>query len=161
MEPEITLLSVFLIASLIFKISRKRYEWALSGRIAMSAMLVLTGVAHFVFAPGMTLMLPEAIPFRTGIIYITAILELLAAAGLQCSRFKRQIAYGLVLFFILLLPANIYAACRHINMETAAFDGDGPATLWCRVPLQFGFIAWVYFSVIHQSRNARAEKAGK
>jgi uncharacterized membrane protein len=54
----------------------------------------------------------------------------------------------LIILFILMLPANIYAAIKHINYETAAYDGKGIGYLWIRIPMQVLFILWVlYFSV--------------
>ncbi len=121
----------------------------------MSAMLVLTGIAHFVFAKGMVLTLPESISVRRIIIYITVILELLAAIGLHLSDRRRVTGLLLLLFFILLLPANIYAAHRHVYIETANFDGDGTASLVYGVPSPFVFIAWVYFFVLYKKERHR------
>jgi hypothetical protein len=44
-----------------------------------------------------------------------------------------------------MLPANIHAAIKHINYETAAYDGKGIRYLWIRVPMQVLFIVWVYY----------------
>ena len=77
--PEIILISVFLIGLIILKIIHKEYRFALSGRIAMAAMLVVTGIAHFVFAEGMSLMLPDFVPYKFELVYFTGVLELMAA----------------------------------------------------------------------------------
>src|SRR5690606_28528746 len=131
------------------KMIRKKYLFALSARIAMAAMLVTTAIAHVVFAEGMSMMLPDVIPYKTGLVYITGALEAMAAVGLLIPTYKRVTGWLLIVFFVLLLPANIYAAMNHVNLETAAFDGDGPSYLWYRIPLQVFFIAWVYFSCIN------------
>jgi len=52
MKPLIVLLSVFFISLLTTKFVRGQYEFALSGRIAMSAMLVFTALGHFAFTEG-------------------------------------------------------------------------------------------------------------
>jgi uncharacterized membrane protein len=54
----------------------------------------------------------------------------------------------LILFFILILPANIYAAVRHIDYQKATTEGNGLHYLWFRVPLQLLFIAWAYFFAV-------------
>lgn len=64
MKPLIVLLSVFSISLLVMKMLYANFEFALSGRIAMSAMLLFTAVAHFVFTKGMAMMLPKFIPIR-------------------------------------------------------------------------------------------------
>jgi len=42
----------------------------------------------------------------------------------------------LIIFFILLLPANIIAAKQKINIEKASYGGRGLSYLWFRIPLQ-------------------------
>lgn len=146
--PEIILLSTFLIALIILKIVYKEYRFALSGRIAMAAMLVTTGAAHFVFAKGMTLMLPDFIPYRFELVYFTGVIEMMAAIGLLLPKYRKLTAWLLIVFFVVLIPSNIYATMKHVNLEKATFDGNGPGYLWFRIPLQIFFIAWVYFSAV-------------
>ena len=149
--PEIILLSVFFLTLIITKLRSKEYKFAFSGRVAMAAMLATTGLAHFAFAKGMAMMLPDFIPARMMVVYITGIMELLAAVGLLLPRYVKLTGRLLIVFFVLLLPANIYAAINHVNLQTATYDGDGPGYLWFRIPLQVFFIGWVYLSCIRPS----------
>ncbi len=146
--PEIILPIIFCIALFILKTIHKQYLFALSARIAMATMLVTTAIAHVVFAEGMSMMLPDWIPYKMELVYITGMLEAVAAVGLLMPTYKKLTGWLLIVFFVLILPANIYAAMKHVNLESAAFDGDGPSYLWYRIPLQLFFIAWVYFSSI-------------
>lgn len=146
--PEIILPIVFCIALLILKRIHKKYLIALSARIAMATMLVSTAIAHVVFAKGMSMMLPDSIPYKTELVYFTGMLEAGATIGLLLPRYRKLTGVLLIVFFICLLPANIYAAMKHVNRERAAFDGDGLDYLWYRIPLQAFFIAWVYFSSV-------------
>lgn len=146
--PEFILLSVFLIALIILKIVHKEYQFALAGRIAMAAMMATTGIAHFVFAKGMALMLPDFIPYRFELVYFTGVLEMMAAIGLLLPKYRKLTGWLLIVFLVLIIPSNIYAAIKHVNLETATFDGDGPNYLWYRIPLQIFFIGWVYLSCI-------------
>lgn len=148
MKPLIVLLSVFAVSLLTTKFVRGNFELALSGRIAMSAMLVFTAVAHFSFTKGMAMMLPDFIPFKTETVYLTGIIEIAAAIGLFIPNFRIVTAWLLIAFFILILPANIYAAIKHIDYQKGTFDGNGLTYLWFRVPLQILFIIWVYLSSI-------------
>ncbi len=147
--PEILLPIVFSIALLVLKRIHRTYLFALSARVAMAAMLVTAAIAHVVFAEGMSMMLPAVVPYKLELVYLTGVLEAAAAGGLLMPRYKRVTGWLLIVFFVLILPANIYAAMNHVNLETAAFDGDGPSYLWYRIPLQLFFIAWVYFSCIN------------
>ena len=123
-------------------------DYALSGRIAMSVMLLFTSIAHFVFTKGMAMMLPPFIPFKIEIVYLTGFIEMVAAIGLLIPRLSEVTGWLLIVFFILLLPANIYAASKQIDYEKASFEGKNLNYLWFRIPLQIVFIAWVYFSAI-------------
>lgn len=153
--PEIILPIVFCITLLLLKIVYKEFKIALSARVAMATMLFITAIAHFVFTKGMSLMLPDGLPFKISLVYFTGIIEAVAAIGLLVPRYTKLTGWLLIVFFLLLLPANIFAAIRQLNMESATFDGDGPAYLWYRIPLQLFFMAWVYFSAIQPFANQK------
>lgn len=148
MKPLLVLLLTFLIAVTITRLISGQYETALSGRIAISVMLIFTGSAHFFFTDGMTMMVPDLIPFKKGLVYLTGIIEILAAIGLLIPSISILTGWLLIIFFILLLPANINAAQRHIDYQKGTTDGSGLNYLWFRVPLQIFFILWVYLSAI-------------
>lgn len=144
--PEIILIVVFVIAVFILKIKHKEFKYALAARIAMAAMMLTTAIAHFVFTKGMTMMLPGIIPYKAAIIYFTGFLEAMAAIGLLIPRYKRITGWLLILFFILIVPTNVYAAIHHVNLEAATYDGPGQLYLLYRIPLQLFYIVWVYYS---------------
>ncbi|WP_294961552.1 hypothetical protein [uncultured Flavobacterium sp.] len=147
METLIVLFGVFIATLLINWLITKRFELAFSGRMAMAVMLVFTSVGHFVFSKGMAMMI-SFLPHANVIVFITGIIELIAAIGLLVPKTKALTGKLLILFFILLLPANIYAASHNINLQTADYTGKGISYLWIRVPMQLLFIAWVYFSTL-------------
>ena len=148
MKPLIVLLSVFAISLLYTKILQGNYKLALSGRIAMSVMLGFTAVAHFVFTKSMAMMLPGFVPYKTATVYLTGIIEITVAIGLFIPKFRVITAWLLIAFFMLILPANIYAAINNIDYQKGTFDGSGLAYLWFRIPLQILFIVWTYLSSI-------------
>ncbi len=148
MKPLIILFSVFTVSLFTTKFFRGNFEFALSGRIAMSAMLVFTAVAHFAFTKGMAMMLPDFILFKTETVYLTGIIEIAAAIGLFIPNLRIITAWLLIVFFMLILPANIYAAIKHIDYQKGTFDGNGLNYLWFRIPLQVLFIIWTYLSSI-------------
>lgn len=144
MKPLIVLLTVFAVSLLVTKIFHNTFELALSGRIAMSAMLVFTTIGHFAFTKGMSLMIPEFIPFKTETVYITGIAEIIFAVGLLLPDYRVLTAWLLIVFLILVLPANIYASIKQVDYQKATFDGSGLTYLWFRIPLQIFFIVWIY-----------------
>ncbi len=144
MKPLLVLITSFTILFIGLRFIRKRYEPALSGRVAMAIMLFFTASAHFVFTDGMAQMIPDFIPGKRGLVYFTGMLEILGGMGLLITRTYKLVACLLIAFFILILPANIYAAMHHINYQNATLSGPGLAYLWFRVPLQMLFITWLY-----------------
>lgn len=148
MKPLILLIVVFAISLAAIKVFRHSYDFALAGRIAMSAMLLFTAIGHFAFTKGMAMMLPDFIPYKMETVYLTGIIEIAAAIGLLISSLSKISAWLLIAFFILILPANIYAAIKHVDYQKETFEGNGLNYLWFRVPLQILFIFWVYFSSI-------------
>src|SRR5215216_3004884 len=75
MKPLFILIVVFAISLLILKLCNVANAYSLSGRIAMSVMLVFTAFGHFAFPKGMAAMLPGIIPIKTEVIYITGVIE--------------------------------------------------------------------------------------
>ncbi|MEQ8419206.1 MAG: hypothetical protein RIB64_04305 [Arenibacter algicola] len=148
MKPLVVLLSIFLIAIFVIKIINKEYNFALSARIAISAMLFFTAIGHFAFTKGMSMMIPQFIPFKTSLVYLTGIFEILLAIGLFIPNLKVISGWTLIIFLLLMLPANIYAAIHNIDYQKGTFDGNGISYLWFRIPLQFLFIAWTYLCSI-------------
>lgn len=148
MKPLIILLTGFGISLVILKLINGDWQPAFSGCIGMSAMLIFTAIGHFVFSNGMEMMLPPLMPFKKAIVYTTGFIEIAAAIGLLLSSFRQLSAWLLILFFILILPANIAASIRKVDYQKATYDGPGRRYLWFRIPLQLFFIAWVYWFAI-------------
>ena len=148
MKPLIVLISVFVISLVIIKLRSKKTNWKFAGRIALSAMLMFTAIAHFVFTDGMTQMIPDFFPFKKMLVYATGILEVLFAVGLMLPRTQTITGWTLIVFFLAMLPANIKASMENINYQTGELDGNGLDYLWFRIPLQILFIAWTYLSAI-------------
>lgn len=149
MAPLIVLLGSFGIFLLILRFLEKKWDWTQAANIGMSCMLVFTAIGHFAFTEGMSLMLPSFIPFRKEIVLLTGLVEIIFAVGLL-TRYRRVAASLLIIFFLLILPANIHAAIKGVNYQQGNYDGPGTGYLWFRVPLQLFFIGWVYFSALNQ-----------
>jgi uncharacterized membrane protein len=120
----------------------------LSGKIAMSVMLLFTSIGHFKFTNGMAMMMPERMPAKKEMILITGVIEILAAIGILISSTAKLTGILLIIFFVLILPSNVSAAIRHVNYEKADYTGKGTEYLWFRIPFQLLLIGWVYFFII-------------
>ena len=148
MKPLYVLLIAFGLAVLGIKIFLHQYDFALSARIAMSVMLLFTAIGHFAFPTGMVMMIPDFIPFKLTMVYLTGVIEISVAIGLQVPGVSVLTGWMLILFFIMILPANINAAIKHIDYQKGTTDGNGLNYLWFRVPLQLLFIVWTYLSSV-------------
>ncbi|WP_316830167.1 hypothetical protein [Pedobacter aquatilis] len=119
-----------------------------AGNIAMAVMLLFTAIGHFKFKTAMAAMIPLFIPKKVELIIFTGILEIIFAIGLCIESTRCYTGIALIIFFILILPANIYAAKHQINYENLYKPGPGIKYLWFRIPFQFFLIGWVwYFSI--------------
>lgn len=148
MKPLLVLITTFVITLLVMKISGNKINYQLAGKISLSAMLLFTALGHFLFPTGMSKMLPSFVPYRLFWIYFTGVLEVLFAFTLLLPKLSYPTAWALLLFFLLLLPANIYASSIQLNYQTGNLNGKGLAYLWFRIPLQVFFMLWVYFSTL-------------
>jgi len=147
-KPLIVLLVVFGISLLTLHLVNGQYQLALSGRIAMAAMLAFTAIGHFAFTMGMTMMIPEIVPYKKQVVYLTGLFEIFAAIGLLIPNIYRLTSWSLIIFFILILPANINAALKKVDFQKKTNTGNGVSYLLFRVPLQIVFILWTYYSGI-------------
>jgi uncharacterized membrane protein len=93
----------------------------------------------------MTMMIPKSIPYKKDLVYFTGVIEIVTAIRLLIPDLRYSTSIILIVFFILLLPANIYAAINKVDYEKATHSGKGLNYLWFRVPLQLVFIAWVIY----------------
>src|SRR5688572_1106952 len=145
MKPLIVLLAAFgLILGVTYLMSGQP-NYLLAGNGAMAAMLLFTGIAHFAFTEGMTQMLPQWLPFRRGLVYLTGLLEMAAAVGLLWPALRPPTAWALLAFFALVLPANVHAARTHLDYQHGTATGPGLGYLWFRVSLQLLFMAWTWY----------------
>ena len=143
MAPLIVLLVVFGILFGINKfLLKERLSLSFIGRASLSAMLVVTGIAHFTSPDLMIETMPEFLPLKKEIVYLTGVLELLAVVGLLINKLSKLTAIMLIIFFICILPANIVGSLKEVNLGGMQY---GMMYLLFRIPLQILFILWAYY----------------
>lgn len=147
---ELVLASALLSFRLLGALGVRRFaSWPASAAHALAVMLVITASAHFVPASvtampnhaDLVRMVPSVVPFASAMVYATGVLELLGALGLVLARTRWAAGIALAALFVLLLPANVYAAVADVP-----FNGGEPTPLWLRLPEQALYIAvalWV------------------
>lgn len=118
-------------------------EPAARARVGLSLFLAFTAAGHFLRGEEMSAMLPAAVPYRLGIVYVTGLFELAGAAGVWITRLRKLAGVCLILMLACFLPANVYAAFARVEFGG---HGAGPAYLLARVPFQLFVIWWAYFA---------------
>jgi uncharacterized membrane protein len=143
MVPLIVLIASFVGFWIVNKyLLGEKYSTSFTGRVALALMLLMTGSAHFFKTDVMIQSMPDMIPYKPELVYITGVIELLAAIGLLFERTARLTSILLIIFFICILPANVAGSLKHVELGGME---NGPMYLWFRVPLQVLFIWWTYF----------------
>ena len=112
------------------------------GRASMAVMLIVTGVSHFTNTEQMVDMMPDFMPAKREMIYFTGVCELLAVVGLIWGKTARLASILLIIFFVLVLPANIAGSLKSVQFAGMEY---GPLYLLFRIPLQIFFIWWVWY----------------
>jgi uncharacterized membrane protein len=152
MAPLIFLLATFTILYLVNRfLLGGRLSMSFIGRAAMSVMLIVTSVSHFTNTQSMVEMMPDFLPAKREMVYFTGVCELLAVVGLLWSRTARLASILLIVFFILILPANIAGSLKSVQFGGMEF---GPLYLLFRIPLQMFFIWWVWYFGIRTNGSA-------
>ena len=104
--PVLIVLIVSFLASLgITKMVSEEGNYVLSGNIAMCIMLMFTVLGHFKFPKGMAKMIPEPIPFKTELVYLTGIFEIAGGIGLLFEKYRYISGTLLILFFVFIKHA--------------------------------------------------------
>lgn len=145
MKPLWVLLVAFAISLVGVKVFSDEWGYLVAGNMAMAVMLLFTAIGHFAFKKGMAMMLPNFIPLKVQVVLLTGLIEIAAAVGLLIPSLRETTAILLITFFVLILPANIYAALKGVDYQKGTHDGPTASYLWVRVPLQLFFIGWVIF----------------
>ncbi|MFS2188527.1 hypothetical protein ACCC92_17745 [Mucilaginibacter sp. Mucisp84] len=148
MKVLLVLIISFILTTVISRLFVDDWNVMLSGNVAMMLMLWFTSLGHFMFTKGMVMMMPSFIPFKGALVYLTGIMEIVLGALLVVNATRHIAGIILLVMFVVMLPANINAAMKHVDLEKATYDGSGTGYLWFRIPLQILFIAWIlYFSI--------------
>ena len=143
MAPLIFLLATFAVLYLVNRfLLDRRLSISFIGRASMAVMLIVTGVSHFTNTEQLVATMPEFIPAKREMVYFTGLCELAAVIGLLWNRTARLASILLIIFYILVLPANIAGSLKSVQFGGMQL---GPLYLLFRIPLQIFFIWWVWW----------------
>jgi uncharacterized membrane protein len=121
-------------------------------RWLLTAFMVAAGANHFVNPAPYLAMMPDVLPAHLALVYISGVAEIAGGLGLILPATRRLAAWGLVLLFVAVFPANINMAVNELPLGSRQL----PAwALWGRLPLQLVLVAWAYWFT-RPERDARA-----
>ena len=123
------------------------------GCLGLALVFLFTGVGHFIQTEPMAAMMPPWTPAATALIYITGVIEILAAVAVVAPKTRQVVGWGLVAMLVCFLPVNIYAAVNRVGMGGHLW---GPVYLLIRVPLQLLLIWWVWRFAIQRKVGSGA-----
>ena len=118
-------------------------------RWALTIFMVAAGLNHFLQPDAYEAMVPRALPAPSLLVIISGLAEIAGGLGLILPATRRLAAWGLVLLFVSVFPANINMAINHLPLGTHELPSWA---LWGRLPLQLLFIAW---SLLFTRRETR------
>ena len=108
--------------------------------ILMTLFYIMAGTNHFINPDWYVRIVPPILPFKTAIIYISGILEIILGTLLIFPKTRFIASWGLILLLVAVYPANIYVALTNGEvMDTT------PLIAWGRLPFQFVFIGLAYW----------------
>jgi uncharacterized membrane protein len=119
------------------KKSRKE-NWRLVLAIAIS----FVGVLHFATPDPFVKIVPSSLPHPLLLVYISGFFEIAGGVGLLVPRVSQAAAWGLILLFVAVFPANINMAINQIDLPGIP---DSSLLRWGRLPLQAVLIAWAWW----------------
>jgi uncharacterized membrane protein len=101
--------------------------------------MVYAGLLHFTNPDPYVNMVPRALPAPLALVYVSGVAEILGGLGLIFEATRRAAAWGLVLLFIAVFPANVNMAVNHLPLGSRVVPSWA---LWGRLPLQLVLIVW-------------------
>ena len=111
-------------------------------RWLFTVVMVGAGLNHFINPDPYIAMMPDALPAHRELVYLSGIAEVAGGLGLILPATRKLAAWGLILLFIAVFPANVNMAVNDLPLG----DNAVPSwALWARLPLQLVFIAWAWW----------------
>ena len=114
----------------------------------MSLFYILMGLKHL-FDPKYFLpMMPTILPYKNFIIYLTGLIEIILGSLLAVEEYRFYVATGLIIFLVLIFPANIYLYTSEIARDILKIS---KSQALFRMPFQITLIILAYWHSIEKS----------
>jgi len=107
-------------------------------RLLVAAAMTAVGVLHFTHQADFEAIVPDYLPAHALLVQISGACEIAGGLGLLVAPVRRAAAWGLVLLYLAVFPANVNMAIHHLSLGGTEVS---PFALWARLPFQVLFIA--------------------
>jgi len=112
-------------------------------RTVLAAAMVFAGIMHFVATDAYVAIMPDYLPLHLELVYASGVFEVLGGLGLLLQRTRRAAAWGLVLLYVCVFPANLNMAIHEI--QPVPDLTIAPIWMWARLPFQVVLVAWAWW----------------
>ena len=113
--------------------------WARAGLVAFFA---VAGIGHLVFADSVTRIVPAWVPAPRLVVIATGLCELIGAAALVSTRWRRAAGWALALYALAVWPANFH----HAALDLASGHGLPGWYHYPRLALQPLIVWWALWA---------------
>ena len=110
--------------------------------------MTLLGINHFVMPRAYEAIIPDTLPAKRALVYVSGILEIAGGLGTFHPRTRRASGWLLVGTLVAVFPANVHMARHPQRYPTVP---GGRTTLTARLPLQALFLYWVWTATIRDA----------
>ncbi|PSB50305.1 DoxX family protein [Chamaesiphon polymorphus] len=111
-------------------------------RVILAICIIVVGIMHFAVPDPFVKIVPDYLPYHLELVYISGFFEILGGIGILVPPVSQAAAWGLLLLFIAVFPANINMAINEIDLPHIP---DSSVLRWGRLPLQAVLIAWAWW----------------
>jgi uncharacterized membrane protein len=108
-------------------------------RLLLGVFFVLAGALHFLKPKPYVAIVPDALPRKRELVYVSGMAEIAGGAGVLASPTRRVAGWWLIATLVAIFPANVNMA---VNADR--FRSVPAPLLWLRLPVQGVLIAWVW-----------------
>ena len=131
------------LTALAWLLGRRTGGWRDHARRGLAGAMVVAGITHFAKVEPFVQHLPDWVPAREAVVYITGAIEIALGVALMRSVTHRATVGRLVAaYLIAVFPANVYVAVADVEVT----GQSGGAQAWIRLPLQVLFVTWALVS---------------
>ena len=109
------------------------------GRLLLGVFFLVAGSLHFLRPKPYVAIVPDGLPRKLEIVYVSGVAELIGGAGVLAAPTRRAAGWWLIATLVAIFPANVNMA---VNAER--YRSVPEPLLWGRLPLQGLLIAWVW-----------------